>query len=163
MTCWNCGGIGHSSRDCTSEDTDLAFRPADSDNADHGSKSPPKNRSGDDKDPDDKKTPKKTSPDRRRLRRYPSRGRHAHVADGDQSTSNSDSEGEEHNFLSLALDEDNLQPMRFATPTRGKSVSFALPPDPLANTAFFGQISAADECTIEDGEVFQAALQTEWI
>jgi hypothetical protein len=38
-----------------------------------------------------------------------------------------------------------------------------LPPDPLANTAFFGQISAADECTIEDGEVFQAALQTEWI
>ena len=87
MICWNCGGIGHSSRDCTSEDTDLAFKPADSDEADHGSKSPPKQRSRDDKDSDDKKTPKKTSDRRQRPRRYQSRGRHAHVADGDQSIS----------------------------------------------------------------------------
>ena len=91
MTSWNCGGIVHSSRECISEDTDLAFKPADSDEADHGSQSPPKQRSGDGKDSDDKKTHKKTS-DRRqqRPRRYQSRGSHAHVADGDQSTSTSD-------------------------------------------------------------------------
>ena len=106
--------------------------------------------SGDDKDHDDEKKPytHRRGDRRQRPRRYQSRGRHAHVADGDQSTSksNSDSEGEEHNFLSLALNEDTPQPMRFAALTRGKSVSFSLPHDP------FGQISIDDECTIEDGE-----------
>eukprot|EP00798_Chlamydomonas_sp_ICE-L_P000097 gene97-biopygen3398 len=56
MTCWNCGGVGHSSRECISEDTDLAFKPVDSDGSDNGSKSPPKETSGDDKDSDKKKS-----------------------------------------------------------------------------------------------------------
>eukprot|EP00798_Chlamydomonas_sp_ICE-L_P019471 gene19471-biopygen28312 len=94
MTCWNCGGEGHSSRERPSSDSDLAHRPVDTDAADNGSKSPPKERSGDDKDSGKKKSPPRWRSDR--AKRSQSRGRHAHVADEncpEGTDSDSDMEG----------------------------------------------------------------------
>ena len=111
-------------------DTELARRPLDSDAADNGSKSLPKGRVSDDKGSGSKsKSPQRHRRDYKstRLKRDYSRGRHAHVADGDCSTTESDSEEDEHNFLALAVKEDN-QPARFADSPKGKSESFSLPP-----------------------------------
>eukprot|EP00798_Chlamydomonas_sp_ICE-L_P003676 gene3676-biopygen21418 len=89
ITCWNCGGYGHNSRECPSSDAELAHRPVDSNAADKGSRSPPKERGSDDRKPGSKsKSPQRYRRDysKTRLKRDYSRGRHAHVANGDCST-----------------------------------------------------------------------------
>eukprot|EP00798_Chlamydomonas_sp_ICE-L_P002569 gene2568-biopygen12207 len=75
--------------------------------------------------------------------------RHAHVADGDCSTSQSTTDTEdEHNFMALAMI-DGSQPLQYADSPRGKSTSLSLPHASLDDNAFFGPMSDEDACLIE--------------